>query len=665
MSNLMYLPTDQIHPNPRNPRKSFDPEAMAELVISIREIGILQPVVVVQADNGQYRLVAGERRWRAATEAGLAEIPAMVRELTPEQELEVMIIENLQRRNVNPIEEAHGMKALLDEGGYTQEALADKLGCSQGHIANRLRLLELPEPVQENISRGIITASHGKVLAGHKALPESVLKRAAKSIADNAVPVSRAATEVYKAIAEHGRDLRRGMAEFDPAGCEGCPHIAMGSRYSYSDKPDEEYCLNHQCYDKKQAEARQAREAEIARKAEGQLKKGQQAVDLTRLGYGNYEQINSYKAEIDTADCKECESRALGKVSYDTELREVCIKPSCYRKKKMALARDEGKAARNALQEEMNQAVILAGLKAASLKRWQPGGDGGQVNTMFVMDRPTLIYLTAMVLGNVDPWGDRKVTLYKYLKDKHGWESDLFKRGAWGLTHHEWSDFLRMLETLSDQQLLDLIFEWPAIAQGLGGAAGWVLQQGPGQAQEPELAEPYSCPDEDGAEVAAQEPEPDPVRALIGRIIRTHYGTGGVVTGVSGPKDDGFYTVNYRDPSDKGKRLSAINSITVSEGIVLCEGVALIVLDTEKSEQRKPEKLPSRKYLNESGREIFVSTGLGSEYGTFWRSEMGGLHRVKSPAMPMVPTREEAQANLDAWAAKRGLQLVEGVLPVI
>ena len=684
-----------IEPNPNNPRKYFDNEKLESLAQSIREHGIIQALVVtpLPATEGQfqrYRLICGERRLRAAKMLGLATVPADVQDtlLLPSVEAERMLIENLQRQDLDAVEEARAYQALLKEHDHTQEALGEKLGLSQGYIANRLRLLELPEPVQQNISHGIISPSHGRVLAGHKALPEVVLRKAAKSIADNAVPVSRAANEVYKAIAEHGRDLRRGMAEFDPAECEGCQHMALGLKYRYGDKPDEEYCLNHQCYDKKQEEVRQAREAEIAQKAEGLL---QQALDLTSLGYGNYEQINAYgKTEIDAAECAECINWALGKVSYDSELREVCLNPSCYRKKKAAMAREKGKEVRDALHEEMNHAAILAGLKAAALKRWEPGGD--QVNAMFILDRPTLIYLSAMILASVDQLHDRKITLFRYLKDKFGWDQDLLKRGSWGLLNDKWDHFRQLLDTLTDQQLLGVIFEWPAMARGLNSAAGWVLQQGTSHVQEIPQADnapiekildqfvngPGPTPDETKAEkerfkadlnkrfgsgedksiecadilVAAQEPDPNPVRALIGRIIRTHYDTGGVVAGVSGPKDDGFYTVNYRDPSDKRKQLSTINSITVIDGVVMCEGVSLTVLD-------KPEELPSRRYLDDKGREFFVSPGLGSEYGTFWQSEKGGLHRVKSPAMSMTSSREEAQANLDVWAKKKGLRPME------
>ena len=685
-----------IEPNPNNPRKHFDNEKLESLAQSIKEHGIIQALVVtpLPATEGQfqrYRLICGERRLRAAKMLGMATVPADVQDtfLLPSVEAERMLIENIQRQDLDPIEEARAYQALLKEHGHTQEALGVKLGFSQGHIANRLRLLDLPDSIQENISRGIISPSHGRILTGHKNLPEVVLQKAAKSIADNAVPVSRAAAEVYKAIAEQGRELRKYMAEFEMVDCEGCQHFALGSRSVYNDKPDDKYCLNHQCYDKKQAEAKEARETEITRKAEGLLKQGQQAVDLTHIGHGNYEQINSYgKTEIDAAECKECESRALGKVSYDTELREVCLKPSCYRKKKMA--REKGKEVRNALQEELNQVAILAGLKAASMKRWEPG-DGRQVDTMFVMDRPTLIYIAGSILGSLGSLQDRP-TLYRYLNDKYGCNDDVLKRGGWGMLNDEWDAFRKILETLTDQQLLKAVFEWPAVALGLKGAPEWILQLEPKEEQ----------------------PGPDLVHALLGRTIKTHYNTGGVVTNVNGPKKDGFYTVNYKK-NLQDRKFSNLNSITFVDGVILCEGIPLTILDEDKSmpeEQTETEECGSyvceltgnlkqcgtcantsedkkcsafgfevsslidlqrcshyvpgptpvqlRRYLDERGREIFVSTGLGSEYGTFWCSEKGGLHRVKSPAMPMMSSQEEAQANLDAWAAKKGLQPVDG-----
>ena len=144
--------TGKIYPNPANPRKAFDQAALDELAASIKEVGILQPlVVVVDHERDGYRLIAGERRWRAAKLAGLETVPVIAREITAAQEAEAMLVENLQREDLDPIEEASALKGLLSDHGYTQEQLAGKLGISQAHIANRTRLLRLPESAKENI----------------------------------------------------------------------------------------------------------------------------------------------------------------------------------------------------------------------------------------------------------------------------------------------------------------------------------------------------------------------------------------------------------------------------------------------------------------------------------------------------------------------------------
>ena len=647
---LYSIPIKDIIPNPKNPRKTFDYKELEKLAQSIREVGILQPLVLVPGEEGELglplRIVAGERRWRAAQLAGLCSVTALIRKLTPAQEAEVMLIENLQRQDLSPIEEAQAYQELLREHNYTQEALGEKIGVSQGHIANRLRLLRLPDSIQDNISRKILSAGHANALLRLEKFP-ALMKKAAKVIAEEQVPVAKANETIKKIIAVEGRPLfldYNNKPEFKTADCEKCEFMLLGNRHSYDSV--QPYCAKPSCWDKKQQQVKRDRELALADRVQKMAKK-QGVVELDKLSYDQYEEFVEYKTkDIDLAECEGCEHKKPAKKSYKDELTEACFQPSCFKKKQAAATREKNKVVRNILQEELNQVAILAGLKAASLKRWEPGGCTNQVNSSFVMDRPTLIYLAAMILASVNQLHDRKITLFRYLKDKFGWEQDLLKRGSWGLLNDEWGHFRQLLETLTDQQLYDVIFEWPAMARGMDGAAGWVLQQGTSQVQEIHQAD--NAPIEKNPGPVCQHP----VRALIGRVIRTHYDTGGVVAGVSGPKDDGHYTVNYRDPSDKSKRLSIINSITVIDGVVMCEGVPLTVLD-------KPEELPSRRYLDDKGRELFVSTGLGSEYGTFWQSEKGGLHRVKSPAMPMTSSREEAQANLDAWAKKKGLRPVE------
>ena len=156
---------DEIDPNASQPRRDFDKEALEQLADSIREAGVLSPILVVE--NGmRYRIVAGERRYRAARLAGLETVPCIVRSMTNEQQMEAALIENLQRQDLNPIEEAAAIRSLMQECGYTQEQAARKLGKSRPAIANALRLLNLPKAVTDMVVTGDLSAGHARVLAG-------------------------------------------------------------------------------------------------------------------------------------------------------------------------------------------------------------------------------------------------------------------------------------------------------------------------------------------------------------------------------------------------------------------------------------------------------------------------------------------------------------------
>lgn len=159
-------PIEMIRPNPGQPRKTFPPSEMDDLANSIREKGVLQPILVrPDADNpGGFSIVAGERRWRAAQMAQVHEIPIIVREMSDEETLEVAIIENVQRSDLNPVEEALGYQELINAFGHSQAALAQIIGKSRPYIANALRLLSLPEYVQDLLSKGSITAGHARAL---------------------------------------------------------------------------------------------------------------------------------------------------------------------------------------------------------------------------------------------------------------------------------------------------------------------------------------------------------------------------------------------------------------------------------------------------------------------------------------------------------------------
>ena len=154
-----------VEPDREQSRKNFDPEKLQELSDSIRQYGVLQPLLV-QKEKDYYKIIAGERRWRAARLAGLTEIPVIVKEFTPQDSMAVSLIENLQRQNLNPMEESMAYQKLLTEFSMTQEQVAEKLGKSRSAIANSLRLQNLPEAVQKSISEGMISMGHAKVLLG-------------------------------------------------------------------------------------------------------------------------------------------------------------------------------------------------------------------------------------------------------------------------------------------------------------------------------------------------------------------------------------------------------------------------------------------------------------------------------------------------------------------
>lgn len=159
------IPIDDIDPNTDQPRREFDKEALEQLAESIREAGVLSPILVVE-DGMRYRIVAGERRYRASRMAGLASVPCIVRDMTTAQQMEAALIENLQRQDLNPIEEAAAIRSLMQECGYTQEQASQKLGKSRPAIANALRLLHLPGEITDLVISGDLSAGHARVLAG-------------------------------------------------------------------------------------------------------------------------------------------------------------------------------------------------------------------------------------------------------------------------------------------------------------------------------------------------------------------------------------------------------------------------------------------------------------------------------------------------------------------
>ena len=163
-ARLEELPLSSIEPNPRQPREIFDEGALAELVASIRAVGVLQPVVVREVEPGRYQLIMGERRWRACKEADLSVIPAIVRETADDAMLRDALLENLHRQQLNPLEEAAAYQQLLEEFGATHEELAERIGRSRSHVSNTLRLMNLAPAVQRRVAAGVLSAGHARAL---------------------------------------------------------------------------------------------------------------------------------------------------------------------------------------------------------------------------------------------------------------------------------------------------------------------------------------------------------------------------------------------------------------------------------------------------------------------------------------------------------------------
>ena len=229
------LPLREIEPDPGQPRKTFDDETLAELSASIAEHGLLQPIAVRPKPSGGYLIVAGERRWRASRMAGLTEVPVIVKDVSDEQAMELALVENLQREDLDPVEEAAGIRELMTRCDLTQEQAARKLGKSRSALANSLRLLSLPETVLELLKSGFITIGHAKVILG---LPTPELQEeAAQMIADNQLNV-RQAEALCKKLAKPAKEpVAAPLPSVLPVEVEESLKQALGSevRVAYHD----------------------------------------------------------------------------------------------------------------------------------------------------------------------------------------------------------------------------------------------------------------------------------------------------------------------------------------------------------------------------------------------------------------------------------------------
>jgi ParB family transcriptional regulator, chromosome partitioning protein len=213
-SELLHLPVETIHPNPRQPRRRFEPEATAGLAASIRLQGVLQPVVVRPRREGGYEMIAGERRWRAAREAGAPTLPAVVRQADDRDTLLIGLVENVAREDLSPIEEARAYASLVDEFELTLGDVADRVGRSKASVSNRLRLLELPDDVLWMVARGELTEGHARAVLS---LPDhDARRRLARKIVREGLSV-RAAERLAQAGGAARKPRRVAAARVDPA----------------------------------------------------------------------------------------------------------------------------------------------------------------------------------------------------------------------------------------------------------------------------------------------------------------------------------------------------------------------------------------------------------------------------------------------------------------
>lgn len=198
------VPVEHVGPNPRNPRRTFAEADLEDLSASIRQHGIVQPIVVrpSPAKAGRYEIIAGERRWRAAQRAGVTDVPVIIRDVDDRTSLEIAIVENVQRADLNPLEEALGYQQLIDEHDYVQNDLAQIIGKSRSHVANTLRLLKLPDSVRMFVADGSLSAGHARTLVtandpaglAQKIIREGLSVRQAEALAQSAAPPKPAAT---------------------------------------------------------------------------------------------------------------------------------------------------------------------------------------------------------------------------------------------------------------------------------------------------------------------------------------------------------------------------------------------------------------------------------------------------------------------------------------
>ena len=403
------VPIGIIYPNPANPRKRIDEESLAQLTESIRQVGILEPLLVAPSaetpEDRRWRIVAGERRWRAAIAAGLQEAPVIVRELTPDQEFEVMLTENIQRADLDPIEEAQAFRAAIDRG-WNQGRLAEKLGISQAQVANRLRLLKLPESIQENISREIMAPSQALMLVKVAHRPE-MIERLTKELAG--VPVASSEDIIDRQIRYNfGKPLYHindwNAPQFDPdkVGCGKCE-----DRVEVKDTPDAKkrhpYCLNRKCWGRHNQEVQQAH---LQEKIEAAFPGGDAPADLPSV-----RDLTNWTSPGGGCD-PSCEHIRPALGYGGTDVVKICMNPDC-KIERQAKAQQERK------EQAQQEQLAWAAEKTRLVELAEAAGASGPERSG---DMP-LVYMAAKAIEMADDaYYCQDDDVYSIVYRRFGWE---------------------------------------------------------------------------------------------------------------------------------------------------------------------------------------------------------------------------------------------------
>lgn len=370
-----YLRTDQINITGLNPRKSFDDEQLAELQASIKEYGILEPLIVRPAAAGMFDLVAGERRFRSACNLQLKLIPVDIQDLTDEAAQDIMLIENIQREQLSPLEEAWAIRDRLSQGDITQEVLAGKLGKTQPWLANRLRLLQAPEDIQDLLISREISAKHVIAMLPYAKYPihKEIMTRLKEDLKEQGPVSVKKLEDIIKGRLSYGNsvldlddlpyDCRELKRYLDLSKCEKCSDIiSVTKRY---DNKKHKICPVQTCWQQLIAKARKKSNEALEARIAGLRK--EDFVDTNKLGWEQYKQLNY--ASFDKAGCDQCQN-----LKFTKEMDPICLDPKCYNKKDKAKekqaqkkARDEASACWEAVDELLDRSDGLVYSSAAGL----------------------------------------------------------------------------------------------------------------------------------------------------------------------------------------------------------------------------------------------------------------------------------------------------------